>query len=365
MYKYQQLAAQIRPITEVDLILFKVSPEEKTHIVKQYNKALSNSKGDGTDVAQIFLKPLITEYPTWGEASLIYGLCLAYEGEYERAAGAVEYAINNVLSTENTLQIAQEALRLIREDMKKPRRSANVNSQDKDSMVAEFGNRTARSGMQAPILMRASSGQGKARMATDKERREVMMRAASSNGELADDDINVNIPMTPADKARLTTLIVGIVLLVALVILAVYFFVIPMIGKMKSADDNSARLEYLTRELGKNMDDETISSIMAGYLEEFDIDIDADATAADGEGADEGAGEGAGEAEATTDTSIDATSPTTSEEAGATSQTTEATTEGAIVPSIQGTDAASSEVGVDSGAETGSETAAETAAETA
>ncbi len=361
MYKYQQLAAQIRPITEVDLILFKVSPEEKTHIVKQYNKALSNSKGDGTDVAQIFLKPLITEYPTWGEASLIYGLCLAYEGEYERAAGAVEYAINNVLSTENTLQIAQEALRLIREDMKKPRRSANVNSQDKDSMVAEFGNRTARSGMQAPILMRASSGQGKARMATDKERREVMMRAASSNGELADDDINVNIPMTPADKARLTTLIVGIVLLVALVILAVYFFVIPMIGKMKSADDNSARLEYLTRELGKNMDDETVSSIMAGYLEEFDIDIDADATAADGEGADEGTGE-----EATTaDTSIDATSPTTSEEAGATSQTAEATTEGAIVPSVQGTDAASSEVGVESGAETGVETATETAAETA
>ena len=96
MYKYQQLAAQIRPITEVDLILFKVSPEEKTHIVKQYNKALSNSKGDGTDVAQIFLKPLITEYPTWGEASLIYGLCLAYEGEYERAAGAVEYAIKNL-----------------------------------------------------------------------------------------------------------------------------------------------------------------------------------------------------------------------------------------------------------------------------
>lgn len=357
MYKYQQLAAQIRPITEVDLILFKVSPEEKTHIVKQYNKALSNSKGDGTDVAQIFLKPLITEYPTWGEASLIYGLCLAYEGEYERAAGAVEYAINNVLSTENTLQIAQEALRLIREDMKKPRRSANANSQDKDSMVAEFGNRTARSGMQAPILMRASSGQGKARMATDKERREVMMRAASSNGELADDDINVNIPMTPADKARLTTLIVGIVLLVALVILAVYFFVIPMIGKMKSADDNSARLEYLTRELGKNMDDETVSSIMAGYLEEFDIDIDTDATAANGEGA--------GEEATTADTSIDATSPTTSEEAGATSQTAEATTEGAIVPSIQGTDVASSEAGAESGAETGVETAAETAAETA
>ena len=49
----------IQPINESSLILFDVSNEEKSRIVRQYNRALQNSQGEGTDVAQIFLKPLI------------------------------------------------------------------------------------------------------------------------------------------------------------------------------------------------------------------------------------------------------------------------------------------------------------------
>ena len=187
MNDYRQLALSIAAIPEEDLILFKVSADEKAHIVKQFNRALINAQGDGTDVAQIFLKPLIAKYPTWGDAALVFGLCLAREYQFKRAEESLEFAINNVLSAEINLQLAQEALRMVREDAKNPiPQHRNPNEmQEKGSMVSEMGAIGDRRGMQAPILMRASKNPAKAQMASDKERRDIMMRSASGGDELA------------------------------------------------------------------------------------------------------------------------------------------------------------------------------------
>lgn len=277
MNDYRQLALSIAAITEEDLILFKVSADEKTHIVKQFNRALVNAQGDGTDVAQIFLKPLIAKYPSWGDAALVFGLCLAREYQFKRAEESLEFAINNVLSAEINLQIAQEALRMVREDAKNPiPQHRNPNEmQEKGSMVSEMGAIGDRRGMQAPILMRASKNPAKAQMASDKERRDIMMRAASSNGELPDDDIMVDIPSTPHDRMKLTIRIIGIILLIAILFCLVYFVIVPAINKVRKSDNTKERLDYITQKLGENKDDPEVKAILDDYIKKFDVDMNA------------------------------------------------------------------------------------------
>lgn len=277
MNDYKRLVSSISPLTEEDLILFKVSADEKAHIVKQFNRSLVNAKGDGTDVAQIFLKPLIAKYPSWGDTALVFGLCLAREYQFKRAEESLEFAINNVLSSEINLQIAQEALRMVREDAKNPvPHVKNPNEmQEKGSMVSEMGAVGDRRGMQAPILMRASRNPGKAQMASDKERRDIMMRAASSNGELPDDDIMVDIPSTPHDRVKLTIRIIGILLLIAGLFCLVYFVAVPTISKIRRSDDTKEKLDYLTQKLGEKKDDPEVKAILDDYVQRFSVDMNA------------------------------------------------------------------------------------------
>jgi len=230
MHDYRKLALMLRPIEEKDMILYDMSAEDKAYAVKQFNRALLNCQKDGTDVAQIILKPLITKYPTWGDTALVYGLCLAREGTFRRAADALEYAVNNTLASEQHLNVAQEAIKYVRADEKEPPVSeAEPRRRKKDisSMVGDGSSSpAARTAMQAPILMRASSGKNDFKMASDKERRDIMMRSSSGGDEMSD-DVNVENVRTPADNLRLTVKIVSAVVILALIAALVYFVLIP------------------------------------------------------------------------------------------------------------------------------------------
>ena len=273
MHDYKQLALMIGTIEEKDLILYDMSSEDKVYAVKQFNRALINTQKEGTDVAQIILKPLITKYPTWGDLALVYGLCLARESQYKRALSALEYAVNNTLATEQHLAIAQEAMKYVKmdesmppqESQEKPRRKRDISS-----MVGEADSKAAaRSAMQAPILMRASSGRNDFKMASDKERRDIMMRSASGSDEMSSDDINVENVRTPADNLRLTVKIVAGVLILAAVFALVYFVIIPTAAKVRNSNDTTARLDYIMTKLDENKGDPEVASIIAQYAQEF------------------------------------------------------------------------------------------------
>jgi len=276
MHDYKQLALMIGTIEEKDLILYDMSPEDKVYAVKQFNRALINTQKDGTDVAQIILKPLITKYPTWGDLALVYGLCLARESQYKRAQSALEYAVNNTLATEQYLAIAQEAMKYVKldesmpvqENLEKPRRKKDISS-----MVGEADNKAvARSAMQAPILMRASSGRNDFKMASDKERRDIMMRSASGSDERNSDDIAVEDVRTPADNLRLTVRIVAGVLIAAVVFVLVYFVIIPVAANIRNSADTNARLDYIMSKLDENKGDPEVAAIIAQYAQEFGSD---------------------------------------------------------------------------------------------
>ena len=272
MHDYQKFALMMTPVEEKDLILFDMSPEDKAYAVKQYNRALLNAQRDGTDVSQIILKPMIQKYPAWGDCALVYGLCLAREKEFARAENAMEYAVNNTLSSEQNLAIAQESMKLIREDLKNPEPKPEVPRSGKNWTSLANSGAAARTGMQAPILVKATNRTNDFQLASEKERRDILMRSAAVGDEMASDDIAVEDVRTPADRLRLTVKIVIGFVIIALVFALVFFVVLPTISKIKNSKDTEARLDYLISELDKNKDDPEVAGIIGNYAAEFDED---------------------------------------------------------------------------------------------
>ena len=271
MHDYKQLALMLRPMEEKDMILYDMSAEDKVYAVKQFNRALMNLQHDGTDVAQIMLKPLITKYPTWGDTALVYGLCLAREGQYKRAADAIEYAVNNSLASEQHLTVAQEAMRMIKADEAQPDPVPEVKKRRSGSsaMIGDgSSDPSARVGMQAPILMRASTGRNDFKMASEKERRDVMMRSSSGADEL-NDDVNVADLRTPADNLRLAVKIIAAVIITAAVVLLTVFVIIPTAAKVKNSSDTSARLDFLIAKLEEKKADPEVAAIIDEYAQNY------------------------------------------------------------------------------------------------
>lgn len=294
MYGYIQLLGMLGPVDEASLILDQVKNEDKFFVLKQYDSTMLNAKNDGSDMAQVYLKSIISKYPTWGEPALIYGICLAMNGELTRAEQSIEYAISNHISTETNFAVAQEVLKTVREDLKNPENSRHkqeievgktLASLKAKGLISDEDSVSARKGMQAPILVRASRGNSKAAFATDKERREVMLRAQSTNGELPSDNISVESVRTPAEKARIAVGIVAAIVVLALVGVLIYFVVLPAIGKLNSVDDTNDRLNFLVDILGENNSDPTVASILEEYASEYDAEgaIDRSSTPSSGD----------------------------------------------------------------------------------
>ncbi len=272
MHDYLSLCMMIQPINESSLILFDVSNEEKSRIVRQYNRALQNSQGDGTDVAQIFLKPLIAQYQKWGDPALIFGLCLAREGQFKRAEGSLTFAIQGVLGTEQYLTIAQEALRMVREDIKNPPADlppADIAGKLKNAQMASGSSPAARANFQAPILTKAQKTSEAPQMASSRERRDIMMRSGGVADELPDDSIDIEDIKSPREKMK-TLVVTGIVILsMLLVTLLIIFGIIPLIKEIEAGGSARDKVEYLEGEFYKNRYDPEVSAIMSGYESSF------------------------------------------------------------------------------------------------
>ena len=272
MHDYLSLCMMIQPINESSLILFDVSNEEKARIVRQYNRALQNSQSDGTDVAQIFLKPLISQYQMWGDPALIFGLCLAREGQFKRAEGSLVFAIQGVLGTEQYLTIAQEALRMVREDIKNPPADippADIAGKLKNAQMASGSSPAARANFQAPILTKAQKTSEAPQMASSKERRDIMMRSGGVADELPDDSIDIEDIKSPRERMKSLVITCVVILSMLLVTLLIIFGIIPLIKQIEAGGSARDKVEYLEGEFYKFRYDPEVSSIMSAYESSF------------------------------------------------------------------------------------------------
>lgn len=276
-------AAVFPPLKEADIARLKLLKEEKEQVLALFNKAVSNAQSDSADIAMIALKKLLTQYPAWGEAALLYGICLAIDGRYKRAGASFEHAISAGLLTEELTYLAQVCYQDAGTEYAKERRhdQADDETAGKNILSSFFPSRKGRSAVyreidteerghiQAPILTRVPRNTGKARLASDRERRDVMMQSTAPQGDGQDDEIDVSIPRTPAEKLRITVIAAGTVFLAVLVGLAIWYLIIPAVNTYRENSSAADRLSYLTAALESKSDDPQVSQILADYKKEY------------------------------------------------------------------------------------------------
>lgn len=271
-------AAAFPEQTPQDIRRFKLSEEEQESLLSQFNRALSNTKTDSADMALITLKKLLTRFPDWSEAALLYGISMAADGNFKRALAAFEHALSIGFSTEAMNNLATACHRSAVEEinnkvhLKEDRPAKNVIASmlpHANPLVQGDGEIRPRNHVQAPILMKAARNPGKAKLASDRERRELLMKATSSNGEIPDDEIDVSIPKTPAERLRFTLLVATIIAVTTGIVLLSIFVILPYIRERSKIKDAQGRLEFVTSKLHEFENDPEVSEIIRQYDEAF------------------------------------------------------------------------------------------------
>ncbi len=271
----------IPEITIRDLVVFRLPPEEAEQLAHQYNRAVFNINNDGADVAIISLKKIITDHPNWGEASLLFGICVAQCGEYHRSLACFEHALTCGLHSQSMTELAQFCLAQAKTDSEKAQNEAEKKASEESPlkalstsimrqespMVAEAENRE-RIHVQAPILIKAPKKPRKRRIATEKEIRDALAQSTSSNGEIPDEKINVDFPKTPAEKMRTTLIVLAVIAVLVGLFFLVRFVILPVFDRSE-AKTNEKKIEYLEEALEAHKDEPVIEEILAGYNQEF------------------------------------------------------------------------------------------------
>ena len=271
----------IPEITTRDLVVFRLPPEESEQLAHQYNRALFNLNSDGADVAIISLKKIITEYPTWGEPSLLFGICVAQCEEYHRALKCFEHALTCGLHSQAMTELAQYCLAQAKVEAEEAQIAAentpdesplkalsSAITRQESPMVAESEHRE-RIHVQAPILIKAPKKPRKRRIATEKEIRDALAQSTSSNGEIPDEEINVDFPKTPAEKMRMTAITFLVIAIIAGLGLLSYFVIIPAVKKATAKSKDAEKVEFLEKKLAEKAGDPDVNAIIAEYNRAF------------------------------------------------------------------------------------------------
>ncbi len=274
-------AAQAAPSVEAkDLMHLQLSEEESAKLIALYARSLSNARSDSADIAMIALKKALSDHPGWGEAALLFGICLAQDGKLKRAKASFEHALSVGLVSECATYLTQELYRDVTNMTENP--SAALSGDEpvpgrrflenirgpKKASIFEAPDADTKGRMRAPILTRAPKSAAKAKLATDRERRDVLMQANASP-ETGDEEIDVSIPKTPAEKLRIFLLLSGVVLAAAALGLFVWYIAIPGVSDLIRAQQAQTRLDFLLTEMQKEKADPEIAKIMDQYVQEF------------------------------------------------------------------------------------------------
>lgn len=274
---WREASVNIPPLTDRDIARFNLSEEDAEQVLVLYNRALFHARSDSADVAQIALRRLLTRFPNWGEAALLFGICLAQEGKLKRAMASFEHALSCGLISEQLTYLTQVCQRDASISYSEKSREEKEQEEATKGLFSSLAAKTRannlysdaesseRKYMQAPILMKAPRNPGKAKLATDKERRDALMQSSSSNGELPDDEIDVSIPMTPAEKMRISMIILSSVIGAALLALLVWFVIIPFFSVYRENNRSTEKLEYLLTALKEDEEDPEVSEILSSY----------------------------------------------------------------------------------------------------
>lgn len=255
---WQRLINQFLPITHEELATF-APPREMAQAVVTYNRALTNLKSQNGDIALIALRKLAATYPEFGLAVYLYGLCLAADDQLGKARTQIALAL------EAGLPAAYQAL------AEKSLSHIDVTLEHRQTQPA--GNsrapsdRPAQTPMPAtPAVLEKTGHRGRVRMASDKERQEVIRR-----GEYAqDEETQVKVRREPVEYLRIAVPAVAIVIVAGLLV----FLGIRIIGGISETGrqnrENAERLAWLITRLETMAPaDPVIEGLLDDYQQAF------------------------------------------------------------------------------------------------
>ena len=118
--------------------------------------------------------------------------------------------------------------------------------------------------------MRAQKEYEAPRMASVKERRDIMMRSGSGADERPDDSIDIEDVLSPGDKLRRTIKVIAILAGIAAVALVLVFVIVPMIKR--NSEVNTVRRSSLTLSIVEEGSDPEVSQILDSYNSKYNPD---------------------------------------------------------------------------------------------
>jgi len=279
--EWQRAAEAIGLIEEKDISAFSLSVEEGEEICTLFNRSVSNAQNGGADISLIALKKILTRYPNWGEAVLLYGICLALEGSFVRARASFEHVLQIGFLSIDYRQAAEYCFQMAEAELHKSKKHLEQEAETEKKITSFFQKKkeasiySAKNGgesipMQTPILTRAPKNAGKARFATDKERRNVLLSGNMPESDMPEEEIDVSIPKTPAEKMRRVSLVFVVLAVLVAIGCAIWFFLVPAIQSMGSKNQSDEKLSYILQLLEEKKEDAEVSSIVEAYESRFE-----------------------------------------------------------------------------------------------
>ena len=255
---WQRLINQFLPITYEDLTSF-ASPREMAQAVTTYNRALTNLKSQNGDIALIALRKLSSTYPDFALAVLLYGLSLAADEQLDKARTKIALALESGLPADYQTP-AENALAHINAlfEQQTTRVSGNGRSQtDRTTQTSIPG---------APGVLEKTGRRGRVRMASDKERQDVIRRGEYAQTE----ETAVKVRRDPVEYLRIALPAVAIVIVIGLLV----FFGIRLISGISETNrqnrENTDRLTWLVSRLDVlAANDPAIAGLLAEYQTAF------------------------------------------------------------------------------------------------
>ncbi|MDD2533921.1 MAG: hypothetical protein PHC86_04420 [Eubacteriales bacterium] len=244
-------------------------PREMEAAIASYNRALVNLRSDSADVAQIALRKLVINYPLFGPASLLFGVCLIEQHRYAAAQEVVDRAkLAGLSASENRL--AEALVATINEQRITTSTETPATHKSKFGMKPSSESSSRREtnlSSGTPILSRSGKS-NKPRMASKKEVSHVMRR-----GDLAERETTPILQISQrVDIPRLTKIagfVLAAIVLVGLVGWGISKITWPMFSPSTpaiKAPSTAEKLNFILDRLGQlSSKDSEIALLLADY----------------------------------------------------------------------------------------------------
>lgn len=254
---WSEQISRFEPLVVDEVPLF-ASPREMEQAIATYNKAIVNLHSDSQDIALIALRKLASSYPLFPQPAFLMGCCLAQAGNRKEAVEWIDQAILGGLPDDlhNDARKCQALLK-----------TRPVMQAGEGQAAAEPAVKKTPAPVQVAAVLEKTRRRGRVRMASEKERRDVLRRSEFPEEE----QTNVKMARDPVELVRLVLPILAGVLVVATLVIAGIFW-LPNTKLFKRQDNqDAARLSWLMDRLDRlSGENAAVASLLADYQDRFD-----------------------------------------------------------------------------------------------